>query len=923
MFGSSNSGGNATALQGVQINSSDYGNPLPIVYGQARVGTTCIWYNNFQAAAQQQGGKGGGGATSYSYTAAVMLALCEGTCGGVGNIYKDRTVITLSNGQTPIQQDSLTFSGGAQGQAVWSYLTATYPAQALAYSGTAWLANSNMQLDSSAGIPNYNVEVFGLFQSYNGYNNRGTWSSSNTYAAEDYVIDPGNGLPYLAMSQVGPTGTAPSADGGVYWTLIWNENPDTNLADVIPDLLTNSRYGAYFPSSSIADMTALRTYTQACGFFFSPVLQQQVAVQQQLTDWCTWANCGLVWSQGQLKIIPYGDMPVTGYGATFTPSNGAVYNFSDTDYIANTGDDPIQIQRVSPSDAYNNFKLEWLDRSNNYNTSIAEVIDQSAVDLYGLRTQGTITAHDICIGRIAQTIAQLQLQRSLYIRNTYTFTVGFMFCPAEPMDVVTVTDSTLGFNALPVRITGIEEDDNFNLKITAEDFIVGVGTAIAQARQPNLSSGQSVAGTAFQADPGNVSTPQFFNMPAALITTQSGGFLGLNNSSTLQLGVAVVGTSPNWGGCQMWVSLDGTTYKRYATLLSGAGAANKQSGAGSAASGSARYGVLTADFPLHADPDTSDTLSLDLSASHGSISSATSAQAGAAATLSLLGGTECVSYTTATLTSGYAYNCTGTIRRGQASTPITDHPIGSSFIRLDDSILKYNYLNEQIGTTIHIKFLSFNLFGFKTQNLADVTDYTVTLTPATAVPSAVTGLIEVSWIGTVLNISWNASLGATSYTVQIYKSDGTTLLRTVSTAGTAFAYTLADATADGDIERTYVIKVTAASSAGSSAAASLTVNKPAPAAETGLSTAGSGTSVTASWGANAAIDLGGYLAWYSTTNGFTPPGAGTQFYSGSATSVILPGLTPGTPYYMRVAAFDQWSSDPTALNFSAQYGFTP
>jgi len=926
-------GSNATAVQGVQINASNYGKPLPIVYGQNRVATNAIWYNDFQAHAQQQGGKGGGGATSYTYTAAVMMAICEGQIGGVNRIFKSRQVIvTDASGNTPLQQESLTFSNGSPTQPVWSYLSSNHSDQALAYAGTAWVANGNLSLDSSAGLPNYNFEILGQLQTANPYNSRGTWSSASTYNPGDYVVDPANSQPYVCFAQVGPTSTHPNQAAGylnqtgTYWWALGSTTPDANPADIIPDLLTNTRYGAGFPSSSIGDLSNFRNYCTAAGFFFSPVVDQQQQVQQYLSDWTKWANSAIVWSQAQLKIIPYGDQSLTGNGVTWNPNNTPVFNFTDDDYItggtvsgANQQTDPIMVARGSASDAYNDLKLEFLDRSNNYNSFPAEAMDQAAIDQYGLRTGSTITAHGICAASVAQLAVQLLLQRGLYIRNTYTFTVPTKYCLAEPMDIVTLSGTLEGYNQLPVRITAIEEDDKLNLKITAEDFILGVGTAIPQATAPNLSGGN---GNAAQAPPGDVATPVFFNVPAALVGSNAPGWLGVSPTQSLQLGVAVAGSSPNWGGCQVWVSVDGTTYKQVGTINRSAAAGSKVSGSPGIVNTGSRYGSLTADFPLHADPDTTDTLSVDMSASNGTLQSATTGQAAVAATLSLLGGTECVSYTTSTLTGPNAYNLTGTIRRGQARTPIADHPIGSSFVRLDDSIFKYNYVAEQIGTTIYVKFLSFNLFGAQLQSLASVSPYTVTLAPAVAIPGAVTGLAVVSWTGTNLNLSWNPSANATSYTVQVYKSDGVTLLRTATTATTAYTYTRDYAVADGDIERSYVVKVTANSSAGSSSPASVTATKPAPAAVTGVTSSGSGASVTVSWGASTQGDAAGYAAYYSTSNGFTPPGAGTQFYSGIATSVALPGLTPGTTYYLRVACYDQWSSDPTALTFSAQYSFT-
>ncbi|MEA9980165.1 hypothetical protein, partial [Pseudomonas sp. RTS4] len=64
--------------------------------------------------------------------------------------------------------------------------------------------------------------------------------------------------------------------------------------------------------------------------------------------------------------------------------------------------------------------------------------------------------------------------------------------------------------------------------------------------------------TNFNIAPGHVVPPIIFEPPAEL----TGG--------KLQLWCAVTGQSTMWGGCTIWVSLDGNTYKRFGVVESGA-----------------------------------------------------------------------------------------------------------------------------------------------------------------------------------------------------------------------------------------------------------------------------------------------------------------------------------------------------------------
>ena len=121
---------------------------------------------------------------------------------------------------------------------------------------------------------------------------------------------------------------------------------------------------------------------------------------------------------------------------------------------------------------------------------------------------------------------------------------------------------------------------------------------------------------------------------------------------------AVAGTIPEWGGCEVWASFDDLSYQKVGEI-----------------EGRARYGVSTADFPAGADPDTADTLHVDLSASLGELETATQADADGGATLSVIGG-EMIAWRDATLTGSNAYALGGYIRRGLYGTPIAHHPRG-------------------------------------------------------------------------------------------------------------------------------------------------------------------------------------------------------------------------------------------------------
>lgn len=222
---------------------------------------------------------------------------------------------------------------------------------------------------------------------------------------------------------------------------------------------------------------------------------------------------------------------------------------------------------------------------------------------------------------------------------------------------------------------------------------IGVGTAV-------LHDKQATAGAPLDpfVGPGNTNAPVVFEPPAVL----TGG-------ATEAWIIATGGA--DWGGCQVWISTDGSHYGLAGTIYRGA-----------------RQGVLTAIFPAAADPDIANTLAVDLTQSAGQLLSGTQADADSYVTLCYCDG-ELVSYETATLTASFKYDLTY-LRRGAYGTAIAAHASGAPFARFgpsDPSLFRYSYPASFIGQTAFIKLPGFNIFGQALQDLAGVSAYAYTL----------------------------------------------------------------------------------------------------------------------------------------------------------------------------------------------------
>src|SRR5580698_9339026 len=127
---------------GLQIQTAVNALPIPVVWGESKLAPNVVWYDNFQTHTQQGGGgkggvfAGGGTTTGYSYSASVIMALCEGPITGINQIWRDQSTYTLAS-------LGLSLFTGTTPQSTWSYLASAYPSQALAYQGSAYVCAAN------------------------------------------------------------------------------------------------------------------------------------------------------------------------------------------------------------------------------------------------------------------------------------------------------------------------------------------------------------------------------------------------------------------------------------------------------------------------------------------------------------------------------------------------------------------------------------------------------------------------------------------------------------------------------------------------------------------------------------------------------------------------------------------------------------
>lgn len=818
----------------LQVQQSSQGLTLPVIYGRTRVAGNLIWYGDFvtieHKTTTRQGGKGGGGVTQedikYTYEAAVMLALCEGEIQGVGRIWRDKEKFDS------LAQLRLTLMRGGDEQPLWTHLQqAKHQDQALNYSGTAYLCSPNYELTKSAQIYQHNFEVIGKL----GYS------------------------------------------GNI---------PDANPREIVLDLLTNQRYGCGFPSQNIGDTDRYSNYCRAVGIFLSPAYTEQGEAQRNISELLEQTNSAAVFSQGRLKIIPYGDGSYSGNGAVYVADNKAVYDLTDDDFIVSGAQDPVKVERKTNADAFNQIQVEYLDRDNDYNVAIAEVKDQANIEQYGLRPKDAVKMHGICDAKVAQKVAQQLLQRALYVRNEYEFKLGWKYCLLEPMDIVTLTDAGLGLNKTPVRITEIEEDEEGVLSVKAEDYPVGVYTVSEYPTQPSLGYSAD-----YNVSPGNAHVPVIFEAPLQL----TGG--------EPQIWLATAG-GDMWGGAEVWVSTDGDSYTRV-------GAVNHK----------ARFGSLTDSLPNGAVFDRTNTLGVEISA--GQLTGGTEQDSRDLLTLCYVDG-EFLAYANAEL-KGVGRYTLGNLTRGAYGSTIDAHAAGSQFARIDEALFKYAVPRNWIGRTVWVKLVSYNVFSGGIQDLAEVPAYSYTIKGAPL--GQIQNLrLTSSWAyGKEAVIAWDKLDGADTYDVEIYAGDSQRRLRAVDgIVGNSYTYTQADMKADGGQVRDIVFKVRGRAVTGKTGNwAQIAAQNPQLQALQGIAIDSGLKQAFFTCQKPAEEDFAGIIVWVSE-NAAVPTTDANKVYDGAETFISIAKcdgkpLEKGKTYYLRAAGYDSFGKDNLKISISLSF----
>jgi len=179
------------------------------------------------------------------------------------------------------------------------------------------------------------------------------------------------------------------------------------------------------------------------------------------------------------------DELLTVYGGFLTDSGGKIrfglqeYTSSpirtidnDNLRIEKDGEAPVKITKGARQDTYNKVKVNYFDRDLEYRQNFIEIADEVDMDINGVRAQ-EYPAKFVMSEATANKIAVRALWGNLYARDIYEFMLGPKDADLEPGDVITLVDS---FNqnlsaGKQVRIVEWQETQPLLFRVRAVDEI--------------------------------------------------------------------------------------------------------------------------------------------------------------------------------------------------------------------------------------------------------------------------------------------------------------------------------------------------------------------------------------------------------------------------------------------------------------------
>ena len=718
-----------TKVQGASI-----GQPLPLAYGMVRLAGNVIWSTPFVAhpSSGQSGGKGGGGGatvTNYTYTISVAVAICANPILGVRRIwangklvYSVPNIASGNNLSIPIGGITVTYGAGTA--------FTTIPTVTATING---ITTDRVLHITNVTLTSFRISI-GLVSLVPG-------TGAGHIPARYVETDAGGSVNWSANADLAPNAAAVATHNAAQTNKTFHLGSESQGVDTfIQSYVGVGSTPAYRGTSYVVFQNfSLDASGNTLPNFEFEVMEATTSLAAVTSDICV--RCGL--TTGEIDVTQLTDT-IKGYVVTGrappraaleplaaayffdalevdgllrfvkrgTHGLAAVIPEDDLAAVSYGGTLPNQLDTTRKSELELPMEVSVQYQSSDSNYEQGSQYERKVGTRSTVKTSTNIPV--VLSNSEAHRIASTSLHALWTERTTFGFTVSRKYTYLDPTDLVAVKR---GADVYEVRLDSIDAAKGI-IKCAGVQEDVGLyGTAL------NTLLDTLRVPAPYQIDPGYVSSPLM--IPAPPLMTTSGHEILIGASSN----------NPNYGGCDVYVSLDNLNFEHVGRLTQ-----------------SSTMGMATAAIGQIADPDITSTLGVDLTQCNGALYSVSRVAADSKESVFYLDG-EFISYQTATLTSAFNYNLTY-LRRGAFNTLDRAHTSGTNFMLIDDKVLRYPYLESLEGQTIYFKFPAFNKYGQGGQSIANVPSYSHNVGEAISFPSDITGFLATNIYDGVM-LTWN------------------------------------------------------------------------------------------------------------------------------------------------------------------------
>ena len=527
-------------------------------------------------------------------------------------------------------------------------------------------------------------------------------------------IDEGmlGGTPNYRYGAMGWGGISPSGDANPadFLALVFNGPHGMNMSSLLQQLQG--------PTSILGDLSGMRDYCDANGIWISPYLDQQRSGTDLIKDLLDISNCYGYWSEGVFKIVPRSELSQVGNGAVYTsPTQTPVAIIGPEDYVCKPGALPVQITRTKNASMKNVLPVQFKNREIDYADDSVTAVEGCSVSENGPQLASGTTFDWIKEKSVAAAVGTPMVKR---MARGEGLVIAFVLQPTwqhlECTDFVLLNEPSSDLTNYPAILSKADVQPDGSVQCEAIPYFYMSNAPFTPPASQDASPGTVYTNV----DPGAVGIWYIFEP-----------VLRASGTALPELWIAAAGDSQYYGDCEVLISIDGGgSYESLGRL-----------------GGRSIIGTVSSTWTAGSDPDTTHDLSIDLTASRGTLQNWPQSATDSFVPLCVVEGGagsipyELIAYDTAQLTAAnqYTLKATGTgneLRRGVYGCPVLGagvaHAVGKKFVSLLGPLMKIALDPKLIGTTLYLKFLALNIYGQNEQLESAVTPVAYTVTGVAA-----------------------------------------------------------------------------------------------------------------------------------------------------------------------------------------------